>query len=63
MALAALVEEAKNQLRLELPRTSDNKQQQKEEDFVSHSIVKGKRKGEERKWRVGETNLRKRDKR
>lgn len=38
MALAALVEEAKNQLRLELPRTSDNKQQQKEEDFVSHSI-------------------------
>ena len=62
MALAALVEEAKNQLRLELPRTSDNKQQ-KEEDFVSHSIVKGKRKGEERKWRVGETNLSKREKR
>lgn len=35
LSLAVLVEEAMNKLRLELPRASDNKQQQKEEDSVS----------------------------
>lgn len=42
MVLAALVEETKNKLRLQLPRASDNKQQK------NYSIVKGKWEGEEK---------------
>lgn len=59
MALAALVEEEKNKLRLGLPRASNSKEQKG--DTVSYSILKGKWKSEE-EWKVGETNPHKREK-
>lgn len=60
LALVVLVEEAKNKLRSELLRPSGNKCLQKVRNTVSHSILRGKSKGEEGERGVGETKLRRR---
>ena len=61
LALVVLVEEAKNKLRSELLRPSGNKcLQKKVRNTVSHSILRGKSKGEEGERGVGETKLRRR---